>query len=164
MELSIPHSEQIAAEFMDRSVCAAERTADAVERLIQPPQEAERAVRPNAPSFRTLAVAPRGELAGQNVHRTGFYLHNASDGALLIRYGAEPATPRAYTLVVGPGEVFSTAPRVASELTKGPIQYAFLAPTAEDGDEWDLSVFPAGIMPVATAGALSFTELALKPA
>ncbi len=128
-----------------------------IENAITPDEDvAGREVRASAPSHVALAQAPAGELAGPNPMRTGFYLHNATDGTLLVRFGEGEATPESYTVPIGPGAWYSTDGVVREQLVKGRIGYAWVT------EETDVADYPAGTFPAATAGALAYTELALK--
>lgn len=147
---------QSAALFMDTVTCELQEVKKALNRLA-PKQEpgTRREAVASAPSRFAFDAAPAGELAGPNPRRSGFYVHNATDGTLLILFGESEATPERYTLAIGPGDWFASE-KVSQELVKGPISYAWITV----GD--DLSAYPAGTFKAATAGALMFTEEAIK--
>ena len=116
--------------------------------------ESQATVQATDPIVRFFDNAPSGELAGDNTKRTGLIVHNASDGTLLLRIGGDvDVTPASYTIAVGPGEHFDTRGRLAAELPKQRVRYAWV--TAQT----DLSDFPAGVFAEATGGAVAVTTL-----
>lgn len=105
-------------------------------------------------SVQRFSNETHGKLAGRNPRRTGFKIHNATDGTLLIRFADErPSVAGGYNLAIGPGQVYETS-ELPQGVYRGEIRYAWI--TAQT----DLTAYPAGVWEVATGGAVSYTGLA----
>lgn len=145
------------AHPLDVLLCDLRELVKALNKLVGTDEGLERDIAPSAPSQRLFATARKGRLAGANPHRTAFAVHNATDGTLLVRLGGEEdVTSKSYTWAIGPGENFTTKGRLASELAKAPLRFAWVNDTDHAAA---LTNYPSGVFLSATGGALMFTEI-----
>ncbi len=145
------------AHPLDVLLCDLRELVGALNALTDTGEGLEREIAPSSASQHLFATQRKGRLAGANPHRTAFALHNATDGTLLVRLGGEDdVTLASYTWAIGPGENFSTKGRLASELAKAQLRFAWVNATDHASA---LAGYPAGVFVEATGGALLFTEI-----